>query len=832
MNVVSIYIYTNTQFDTSLFKVNDFITRVGADSGTFESKACMISLLDSYGGFTETTPTSKRLDLFNDEKISVTSSVSNYNDIGKIYTDFSQSFTIPASKKNNKVLSHWYESQIDNGYDHRKRYDAYIEIDSVLFKKGNIQLEKTNKKNGFIESYTVTFYGNLTQLKDKFKDDKLNTLDFNSLNHTYNSTNIINRINPTSSFLVNYPLIGSAKKYYYKEGVSTDDINNTAGAIKWDELFPSVPLWRIFEFIQTKYGVTFTGSFFNLDQFFKLELYLKNQEKIIFQSERLEVDFNAVSIGPFPQLNLTTNELTTDWAFATAAGRLLSSLTSDVFIYPDPAYINVNYTVFIYKDNLLFRTYQCIGNSQSQLDRLQYVDTLGVRNTYKIFVSSNSTFVFNSKLDYQISYLDPPSLSLTRITLRATGPLQTTISKINIGTYVPDITINDFLTGIIKAFNLMIIPTDINTFEFLPLEMYYNAGKVLDITQYVYADEMEIERPKLFKAINFQYEKSNNILNNAFRGLYNREYGDLIYTNTNSNESANYDIKLPFENVLFEKTRNYPFETASLIDKDLKPYTPKPMLIYNNGMLPTALTTGNKIYVTTESTNVQIDNYIRFSNEYNSVPTDLTYNHLMSMNFGNEQSPWYNVLAPRGLYFRHYKNYVDNLYNIKTRVVKCKALFPTSLLNSSVKNSTGKSLGIALNDRLIIRNKRYIINNITTDLTTGETDLELITDYRGLDAANSVGYRFASFDTVQVNNTAQVVNEILYLNDYDSFDIKASTGFLSYTPTLDNITDFELQVTIPQNTSGLDRSDVIGIEYYKNDTLQKTEYINFIQTAI
>jgi hypothetical protein len=126
MNVVSIYIYTNTQFDTSLFKVNNFITRVGADSGTFESKACMISLLDSYGGFTETTPTSKRLDLFNDEKISVTSSVSNYNDIGKIYTDFSQSFTIPASKKNNKVLSHWYESQIDNGYDHRKRYDAYI----------------------------------------------------------------------------------------------------------------------------------------------------------------------------------------------------------------------------------------------------------------------------------------------------------------------------------------------------------------------------------------------------------------------------------------------------------------------------------------------------------------------------------------------------------------------------------------------------------------------------------------------------------------------------------------------------------------------------------
>jgi hypothetical protein len=201
------------------------------------------------------------------------------------------------------------------------------------------------------------------------------------------------------------------------------------------------------------------------------------------------------------------------------------------------------------------------------------------------------------------------------------------------------------------------------------------------------------------------------------------------------------------------------------------------------------------------------------------------------MNFGNEQSPWYNVLAPQGLYFRHYKNYIDNLYNIKTRVVKCKALFPTSLLSSNVKNSAGVNLGIQLNDRLIIRNKRYIINNITTDLTTGEANLELITDYRGLNAASSVGYKFASLQLVQVDKTAQVVNEIIYLNDYDKFSLKGAENFLSYTPTSDNKTDISLVVTIPAN-SGADRIDRIGIEYYKNGTLQKTEYINFLQTTL
>ena len=778
---------------------------------------------------------SKRLELFNDEKISVTSAVSNFNDLGKIYTDFSQSFTIPASKRNNKILSHWYESSIDNGYDHRKRYDAYIEVNSVLFKKGNIQLEKANKKNGFIESYTVTFYGNLTQLKDKFKDDKLNTLDFSSLNHTYNSTNVINRINPTgTSYLVSYPLIGSRRKFYYKSGASHEDITQTAGAIQWNELFPAVPLWKVFEFIQTKYNVTFTGSFFSLDQWNNLYLYLKNGEVITYTTEQLMVDFSTILAGPFSELNLTTNVLTTNWNFApTTSPSFSARITSDIFVTPNSGFGAVNYTVYIFKNDLLYRTYQCVGSSQCQLDDFGYADVQGANYTYTVKISSNSNFNFTTELHYRRSFINHfPSRTSSVVTVRASSGSQTTSGRINLNDYVPDITVNDFITGIIKAFNLMIIPKDVNTFEFLPLEMYYNAGKILDITKYVYAGEMEIERPKLFKAINFQYEKSNNILNNAYRGLYNREYGDLIYTNTNSNESANYDIKLPFENVLFEKAVGYNFETATLIDKDLKPYTPKPMLIYNNGELRTDLTGSNRIHVTTETGTSHIDNYIRFSNEYNSVPTDLTYTYLMSMNFGNEQSPWYNVLAPKGLYFRHYKNYIDNLYNIKTRVIKCKALFPTSLLNSSVTNGSNRSLGIALNDRLIIRNKRYIINNMTTDLTTGEANLELITDYRGLNAASSVGYRFASYDNVQVDNTAQVLEEVIYLNDYDSFSLKGAENFLVYTPTLDNLNDISLTVTIPANASGLDRVDRIGIEYYIGGILQTTQYISFTQTAI
>jgi hypothetical protein len=36
----------------------------------------------------------RRIEQFDDEKVSVTSSVQNFNDIGKLFTDYSQSFTI------------------------------------------------------------------------------------------------------------------------------------------------------------------------------------------------------------------------------------------------------------------------------------------------------------------------------------------------------------------------------------------------------------------------------------------------------------------------------------------------------------------------------------------------------------------------------------------------------------------------------------------------------------------------------------------------------------------------------------------------------------------
>jgi len=779
----------------------------------------------------------ERLDLFKDEKISVTSQLQNANDLAKLYTDYSQSFNVPASKKNNAIFSHWYESSIDDGYDHRVRYEGYIEIDTHRFKEGTFQLENAKKKLGNVDSYQLTFYGNLTQLKDIIRDDKLNSLNYSNFNHPYNSDAVIARIDRVNDALgnyydVRYPLIGSQKKYEYQTGSITNDITLPTGAIKWNELFPALPVTRVFQLIEAKYGVSFTGTFLGLPQFTKLHLYCKPSLSMSEQTQRIPLNFTTVTSGSFNELNLATDVLTTTWDYvpANAMGDIYNQVR--VRITPDTGYTTRIYSIFVYKDGELFKTFTNLkGTKEVTADTVRRSDNSNpIRYEFKF--SSDTTMIFSPRVSLRRCYGLPPLGAQTITTAIANNPSQSTVGNIEIGNYIPDIKISDFITGLVKMFNLMIIPKPNNTFELLPLELYYNQGKILDITKYTYSEELTVEKPKLFKSINFTYEESKNVLNEAYKGLYGQSYGDLIYRNENTTENNTYDIKVPFENVLFEvPTLGTNFQTASLIDKDLNPYIPKPMLIYFND-LAYVVGGGNRIYLTNSAGGTQtIQQYIRFSNELNIFAPDFSFSNLVTLNFSNEQSSWTNELAPNGLYQNNYRNYIENLYNLKTRILKVKALLPVSLTGSSIINSYGEKIGIALNDRLIIRNKRYIINSFTTDLTSGEASFELITDYRGFDASSTAGYRFANIQNIEVDNLSTKVDQVVFLNDYDSFNIVGGASFLTYATSTNNKADLPIEITIANNTSGLLRYDAMTIEYFKNGTLAKIEYLSIKQEA-
>ena len=46
----------------------------------------------------------QRIDMFKDESVSITQSIQNVKDIAKVFTEFTKTFTLPASKTNNKNI--------------------------------------------------------------------------------------------------------------------------------------------------------------------------------------------------------------------------------------------------------------------------------------------------------------------------------------------------------------------------------------------------------------------------------------------------------------------------------------------------------------------------------------------------------------------------------------------------------------------------------------------------------------------------------------------------------------------------------------------------------
>lgn len=810
MTNLEIYIKVNQFANASQLFVEDYRKRVLADGGVYEAGTCLLNKVESLGGHFEFTDVYNRLDLFKDEKISLTSSVQNINDLSKVFTDYTQSFTIPASKNNNKIFNYWNESAVNDGFDQRIRYDAIIELDTIPFKVGQIQIEKCNEKNNRLESYSVTFYGKVKQLKDLFKEDNLSSLNYSSLNHAYTAAQIINRIDGTTEDGVYYPIVGNQHKYTFGDG-GVHDISvgengqNFNQSVVYTDLFPAIPVSKVFEFMQDKYGITFTSSLFNTSYWTELYLYCKNKEQQKVYTAPGKVNFTTSS-GFIQNLNLTTDIFNVNWVKSNGTTPvdfqqliLRITPTNNTIYYRlkvKNALTGVTERVF---DNLLGYTENTIINSNEALSgyivKIWYFE---IESTLPLSFTTSLTIVKSGGQVGSAGYFEIGNASSTS---------QATTGTINIVDYVPDMKIADFFNGIIKLFNLTIIATSETSFNIEPLEFFYSYGNYIDINSYVINDSVDLERTKLFKKLSFSHEKSENILNNAFRNTFNRgfDYGDLIYEDSLTNESSTYEIKSPFENVMWERTINNNFITTTLIDKDLNPYKPKPLLMYKNGLTTVDFGT---IKIFNGSGYTGIFDYQRFSNEL------FINNDIATINFNEEISSWdINRTTNNSLFNLWYQNYISALYDIRCRIIKLKAIIPITMLSD-----------IKLNDKIIYKDKKFIINTFTTDLTTGEVDLELISDFREI-AGSGVNDRFALQSTFNIDNTAQNLEiSILKLNS-ESYDVIFSpTKYQS----LNNQSDKTFIVPINANTTGNVVLKQIEIGYYDPRIIK---YINIIQDA-
>jgi hypothetical protein len=660
-----------------------------------------------------------RVELFADEKISVTSSIQNINDISKTLSDYSQTFTVPATKNNNKIFKYWYENSLYTQFSTLKKADAYIELDTIPFRVGKIQLESCDLKNGQAQSYSITFIGSLGNLKDKFAGLFLKDLPTTDFDVLYTANIVKDKVVTTAtSSDIMFPLI-SSDRYWNYGATGSNDITIISNPIRYNELFPAVRLETMLNIIESEFNVSFQGTtenpsaFLSDGKFTSAYLYLKNADIFTLKGSPNLITWDTKDAPNYYNINLTNETFNSTYNFGDSSFELINQTA---FLQITPTAADLNYTILTLKNGIeiLRQNFvSTIGTNQVYIDG----NTLGLNNSdiYSINIIAPLPITFNAELDLQTVFNDPDSGPFIIYDTAYKSTNQTTVTnKISLRDYMPEIKIEDFFGGILKMFNLTCFSNDGITYTIDTLENYYTTGGIIDLSKYIKTDTTNLTRVKTYKKINFIYEKSESLVNVGFLSNNGVDYGNLLYDTTNDGEE--YTVKLPFEDLNFNNLKDK-LQVGYCLKTDLQKYKPKPIILYDYN--PTALTTltGTNFYFSNALTGngTSHTSYKAFGQEYNDGTN--TY----SLNFPEQQSTLTNQLITNSLYQTYYSNYIGNIFNYRARLIKVSAVLPISVLTS-----------LKLNNRVIIRDKRYIINSFTTDLTTGEASFELLTDLRTL----------------------------------------------------------------------------------------------------
>jgi hypothetical protein len=721
----------------------------------------------------------KRVDMFNDESVVLKSQIQDIKDVGKVFTDFSRLFTLPSSKENNKLFKHYYNESIENGFDARNKKDAIIELDFLPFKKGKILLNSVKMKNNMVHSYNITFFGNTVNLKDLLGEDELSTLSqLDDYTHNYTSTNVKTGLQSgLSSGKIIYPLISHTKRFYYDSAQSTPNYNgnlyyntnqNNIG-LEFDDLKPAIKCMTIVEAIETKYNISFTRDFFNENSgspFENLFLWLsRNKGPVGGDENQEEVLSRICSPWGYSSGDLGFNITGDTWTVSTSGHtrRYDAELTITTTGSSQSIPYSVKAVDYV-TGNTLAQLPLAAGASRTM--NLQLISTSELINyQIKWIVESNETLSFTPSLDMTEYILNPntqtPIGTNTAVfNISGTGSSISTTGEIIITENVPKIKTIDFLTGLFKLYNLTAYyiedfgDPDYDKIYVDTLDNFYSdavnnpsSGKI-NITKYIDVSNTDISPSVQFKELEFKHEEPSTLLAINHQETFNEVFGDETYKPPNVNRGEIYKVETGFEHMKFEriidenKTGTSPYSAVTSPNPyitdilwgysadgdfesktdttpatgDYSPVLTKPLVFY--GIQETGLSSGTGIKWISDGTPTEITQYYRPSNtnEDGSVSTAPDY----TINFSDEIDEWnltnYSASGlSNSLFKKFYKTYITDVFNQYKRIYKLKAKFPADFL-----------INYRLNDVLIIQDREFTINSISTNLKDGKSDLELL----------------------------------------------------------------------------------------------------------
>jgi hypothetical protein len=656
----------------------------------------------------------QRGDLFQEESIEINLSVQNIKDISKVFGDFTNSFTIPASPTNNAIFKHYYNVDIYGGFNANVRVDSFIEVNNNLFRTGVLELESVQIKDSQPYAYQVGFYSNVTSLKDTFGEDKLNDLDLSAQDHQYNDTNIVTGFNSyvsgTDSAII-YPLISPVANWYYNSVGNDHTPSNIYyqnghpehGTFYYDYK-PAIKLQKIVDAIETKYGIEFQSDFFDSADFGKLFMWCHRRAGYMFKDQ---------PTGATPELIPLTSGGGTPFDDTLHRFPVTASANPALISYSPSTTASTNYRIDVFINDELFSSKEHTGSTTNVF---VFLPTLSAGDYVDMRLAPSGDGGAVTVNVFANWYADASGVTL----LAATGltSAMTTAGIVTISAQMPEQKISDFIGSLVRAFNLVIVPVANNKYDIEPLDDWYAEGTTRDVTEYIDTEEITIRKPSLYRRINFKYNETEAILGEQYRLQNDIGYGDLRADFTFDGEE--FSVEVGFDHMLFERLSDQNPSGAGLttigvgksITREIEPYIGSPLIFYAAGAIR-----GNESFsyvnMATPAQHFPFTDIWQVGNVNNTTAESVT----KTLNFGTEVDPYLLQGFATGLYNTYWKDYITDLYDTSRRTFQYSGQLPLGLM-----------LALKINDKLTIGERNYIINQMKLNLSTGETQMELLND--------------------------------------------------------------------------------------------------------
>ena len=694
----------------------------------------------------------QRVEMLEETSVVITDTLKDVRDVSKVFTEYSQTFSVPASKTNNKIFKHYYNSDITNGFDSRIKVASKLELNSIPFKSGYIKLEGVDLRNNSPYIYRITFFGNTVSLKDLLGDDLLGSLSWLDNFSTKQNGNLLNNstadieqylttnLNKTVDGVVyvnpvQVPLITHTQRLYYDSAEDIADNGNvhynaTVGAnfihgVKFNELKYALKLSVIIKAIEERYGIVFSDDFFKGgdSSFDDLYMWLHRVKGKITSGGQVEVSVFPVrtftndfsNSGSNMNFNILT--ITDDPLFRNQA--LSLSLTVAA------GFTTIPYSITVFRNGLTAYSASNITGTQNDIPI-----PVSDGSEYTIQISTAEAINFTSAT-WNYTYRDGGGGFPEEIYISGSFSITVGNFDFNITQQIPKMKVLDFLTAIFKMFNL-IAYVDGTQMVVDTLDNYQNKGRggslsteeSWDITKYIDVSNSQSNSVLPFREVIFEYEGLGTFLAERHNQLFNEDWGTEQY-----NEEGNlifngdiYNYKVPFEHLKFERLLNISqinpptdVQWGFCVDNNQDSYIGKPIIFY------LARKSASISYVNAVNSDNVAQSRLEILNYFAPASSNLSLPNFLdrqSINFSPESDEWELTPNYNSLFNNYHINYISGVFNKSNRLTKMTAFLPLRIL-----------LRYGLNDRFVVAGKSYKINSVETDLQSGKSQLELLADY-------------------------------------------------------------------------------------------------------